>query len=76
MVVNVSYLPDTGEIEVTNEFGFPTYYKLSGLKAIDANERELGVEKEYMVGDKLHVFFYPEGVLCDFYVDENECETP
>ena len=68
-VIDVRYLIDTDEVEVVDELGFPTYYPMSELKAVDANERELGVETEYIVGDKLHVFFYPEGVVCDFYLE-------
>jgi hypothetical protein len=42
---------------------------LSECELIDANERELGVEEEYVI-ENVHLFFYPEGRLCDFYVDE------
>lgn len=68
-VEDVKYLIDTDEIEVTDRLGFPTYYPMSELEEVDANERELGVEKEYVIENKLHVFFYPEGVLCDFYLE-------
>ena len=68
MVVDVRYNPETDEVEMTNEFGFPTYHKLSDFEPIDANERELGVEQEYVIGN-VHLFIYPEGFLRDFYVN-------
>lgn len=68
MVADVIYNIETDEVEVINEFGFPTYHKLSDFEPIDTNERELGVEQEYLIGN-LHLFFYPEGILCDFYTD-------
>jgi len=66
--IMVIYNAETDEVEVTNEFGFPTYYKLSDFEPIDANEREFGVEQEYVIGN-LHLFFYPEGILSDFYCE-------
>ena len=68
-IVDVTYNMDTDEVEMISELGFPTYYKLSECELIDANERELGVEEEYVI-ENVHLFFYPEGRLCDFYVDE------
>lgn len=68
MTVEVRYNIETDEIEIINEFGFPTYYRLSDFEPIDANERELGVEQEYVI-ENLHLFFYPEGILSDFYCE-------
>ena len=69
--MDVRYLLDTDEIEVTDELGFPTYYPMSELETIDANERELGTEIEYLIrGRGLHVVMYPEGVVSDFFTDE------
>lgn len=70
--MDVRYIFDTDEIEVTNDFGFPTYYPISELDPIDANERELGTETEYLIPElNLHLIFYPEGILSDFFVDDN-----
>ena len=68
-IIDVEYKIDTNEIKVIYEKGIPTYYKLDHFEPIDANERELGVETEYLIDGKLHVFFYPEGVLSDFYLE-------
>lgn len=70
--MDVRYLFDTDEIEVTDEFGFPTYYPMSELKEIDANERELGTETEYLIEERgLHVVMYPEGVVSDYFINED-----
>jgi len=66
--MDVQYLPDSNEIEVVNDMGFPTYYSMDSLIQVDANERELGTEIEYMTDDgSLHFVFYPEGRLSDWW---------
>lgn len=67
MITDIRYILETNELEITDYYGYPTYVDMSTLEPVDANERELGVELEYVVNKKLHVFFYPEGVLCDWY---------
>ena len=69
----VRYLQSTDELEITDELGFPKYISINDLKEVDANERELGTETELVSEDGLHVFFYPEGHLSDYYW-ENENE--
>lgn len=69
--MDVRYLSDSNEIEVVNDIGFPTYYPMDSLIQVDANERALGTETEYMTEDgSLHFVFYPEGRLCDWWEDE------
>ena len=71
--MDVNYIFDTNEIEIIDDFGFPTYKNLSELEIIDANERELGVEEEYVIELStgiLHIFFYPEGRLSDYYLEQ------
>ena len=69
MISDIRYILETNELEITDYYGNPTYVDMSTLEPVDANERELGVELEYVVNKKLHVFFYPEDVLCDWYED-------
>lgn len=70
-MMDVRYLPDSNEIEVVNDMGFPTYYSMDSLIQVDANERVLGTEIEYMTEDgSLHFVFYPEGKLSDWWEDE------
>lgn len=59
-VAEVDYNPDTGEIEILYFNGRVEYIKLSEQKTVDANERELGTETEYLLESNLHVVFYPE----------------
>ena len=72
-MIELLYIHDTNEIEVISEYnlGFPEYYKFQDLEVIDANERELGVEIEYILKRKnypnIHIVFYPEGILNDFW---------
>lgn len=68
--MDVRYLPDSNEIEVVDDMGFPTYYLMDSLAQVDANERALGTETEYMTDDGLHLIFYPEGILSFWWVDE------
>lgn len=67
--MDVRYLPDSDEIEVINDMGFPTYHSMDSLTQIDANERALGTEIEYITEDGLHLIFYPEEKLSDWWVD-------
>ena len=67
MDISVRYLQDSDEIEITNDYGYPTYYKMDELEQVDANERALGTETEYRTPDGIHVIFYPEGVLSEWY---------
>ena len=68
--MDVRYLPNSNEIEVVDDMGFPTYYLMDSLTQVDANERALGTETEYMTDDGLHLIFYPEGILSFWWVDE------
>lgn len=71
--MDVRYIFDTDEIEVTDDLGFPTYYPMSELEQIDANERELGKETEYLIREiGLHVVMYPSGVVSDFFTDKTD----
>ena len=67
MDISVRYLQNSDEIEITNDYGYPTYYPLSELEQVDANERALGTETEYRTPDGIHIIFYPEGVLSEWY---------
>lgn len=69
-MIDVRYLPASGEIEVVNDMGFPTYYSVDSLIQVDADERALGTQTEYMTEDGLHLTFYPEGKLSDWWVEE------
>lgn len=68
-ILDVNYNPDTDELEVVGYNGYPTYYKLSEQKLVDANERELGTELEYLIEPNLHVVLYPEYYLHDYWLD-------
>lgn len=70
-VAEVGYNPDTGEIEILYFNGRAEYIKLSEQKTVDANERELGTETEYLLEPNLHVVFYPEGRLLDWWYGQN-----
>jgi len=68
--MDIRYLVDTDEIEVVDDYGFPTYHNLGELEQIDTNERELGTEIEYLLKPNIHLFFYPEGKLDDYWIDK------
>lgn len=67
--MEIKYLPETNEIEVISDLGFPIYYNISELPTIDVNERELGLEIEYLINPNIRVIIYPECVLYDWYID-------
>lgn len=69
-MMDIRYLQKSDEVEVVNDYGYPTYYRLSELEQVDANERVLGTETEYRTPDGIHIIFYPEGVLSDWYKEE------
>ncbi len=66
----VRFIQDTRELEITDELGFPSYISIDDLEVLDANERALGVEIELVSEDGLHVVFYPEGHLSDYYWED------
>ena len=68
--MDVRYIFDTREIEVIDDYGFPTYTSIDSLELVDANERAYGTEHEYIMEDGLHVVFYPEGHLIDWFYDK------
>lgn len=62
-----------GELEFTDEYGYPEYLKLDELEPVDANERLFGTETEYRTDDGIHIVIYPEGHLdCWWTESENE----
>ena len=71
--MDIRYLQKSDEVEVVNDYGYPTYYRMDELEQVDANERALGTETEYRTPDGIHIIFYPEGHLSDYYW-ENENE--
>jgi hypothetical protein len=69
---DIRYLPESAEIEMTDDHDYPSYRPLDSLELVDANERELGTETEYRTPEGIHIFFYPDGVLSDWYEEQSE----
>lgn len=69
--MDIRYLQNTDEIEITDDYGNPRYIPMSNLEIVDANERAYGTETEYRTSDGIHIFFYPDGIVSGWY---NETE--
>ena len=68
-IEDVTYDADTNNVEVLYKSGKKTIHDVDSLKLIESDERELGVEREYLIEPNIHVIFYPESFLSNYYID-------
>lgn len=66
----VAYDLETDKVDIIYKSGKKISYDVNSLKIISSDERELGVERDYLIEPNIHVVFYPEGHLSTFYFDE------
>ena len=70
-IEDILYDPGKNEVELVGYYGFSEYLSLDNFELVDANERELGTEMEYVIEyqkDIIHLILYPEGVLSDYWI--------
>ncbi len=70
MIDDINYDVETDIVEVVYASGSKMRYDRSTLTMFSADERELGTETDYLINPNIHVVFYPEYHLDNYYIDE------
>lgn len=68
-IANVWYDSESDEVEVDYVSGEKERYKRTSLKLVEADEREIATEEDYLIEPNLHVIFYPEGWMSNYYIE-------